>query len=532
MLSDLRMFVALLMVACTALGVPADALRVNAWNIWRGGRENGVESGPKQVIDLMKQSRSDVILVQETYGSGELIAKGLGYQALYRGTNVSLYSRYPIEEDISVNEPFNCVGGIIKMPSGQRVAVYSIWLPYAADIWVPGVRAKTDLSQMLAACQPSERVLMQMLQQIDQRLSDQKYAKIPIIIGGDFNSMSHLDYTEVAREFYDRPVSWATSKAMTSAGYRDSFREANPVVDRAADRTWSPRFPEQEQDRIDFVYYRGLGLSTVRSERIDSFGPLFPSDHAAVVSEIRIDPQYKKPKTTQIQAATYNIRHGAGMDDRLDLTRSVNAIKALRSDIIALQEMDDRTNRTNKQNQTSLIAKQLNMHSAFGSFMAYDGGYYGLSILSKFPIVDTYPIRLPDGGEPRVALVADVRLPNSDVISVVNVHFDWLGNDANRFKQASLLAEALRKFKTPFILMGDFNDGPDSRTLKLFKTIAEEAIKKKGSSSTFPADKPTKEIDYIFAGPSSKWSLGTADVVPEKVASDHRPVRASLTLSN
>ena len=88
---------------------------------------------------------------------------------------------------------------------------------------------------------------------------------MPIIVAGDFNSMSHLDYGEVGWDQYEAVVDWPTSHVLTRAGFRDSYRECNPVIDRVKDSTWTPRFPEQEQDRIDFVLYRGQGWRAEQS---------------------------------------------------------------------------------------------------------------------------------------------------------------------------------------------------------------------------------------------------------------------------
>ena len=78
--------------------------------------------------------------MQETYGSGELISEALGFNFLPRGTNVSIMSRFPILEDISVYHEFKCVGAIIELPDKTPLAFYSIWLPYDAEIWAVGTR--------------------------------------------------------------------------------------------------------------------------------------------------------------------------------------------------------------------------------------------------------------------------------------------------------------------------------------------------------------------------------------------------------
>lgn len=531
-MDSLRFGLALLglLMATLATSAPApENLRLMTWNIWHGGRENDRFRGPRQVMDVIRQSQADVVMMQETYGSGELIARGLDFHFQPRGTNVSLHSRYPIEEDLSVGEPFNCVGALVRLPSGRRVAVYSLWLPYGEDIWIPATRRASSLEAMLAACQPSAEVLERLLDQIHQRLAGPQYADVPVVIGGDFNSMSHLDYTEVAREYYGRPVRWATSQLMTGQGYRDAFRELHPQISRAQDRTWSPRFPEQEQDRIDFIYFRGVGVEPVRAERIDTSAGLFPSDHAAVLAELRLGAPVL-PREVSLRAATYNIRHGAGMDDRLDLDRTVRALRALKADIIGLQEIDDRVGRSERVNQMAELGRQLGMHPAFGSFMEYDGGQYGMGILSRYPLVDVDAIRLPDGNEPRVALQALVRLPSGETLRVVNVHFDWVDDDGFRWAQAQRVHQAVTEGDGPTLLLGDFNDGPESRTLGLFRGSLQEVAKPAGQRFTWPADRPTQEIDYLFVGPPARWQVGTARVVNERAASDHRPVVADLKL--
>ena len=110
---------------------------------------------------------------------------------------------------------------------------------------------------------------------------------VPVILAGDFNSNSHLDYVEVSQEQYGIVVEWPVTKIVADAGFRDAYRERHPKIDRAADRTWSPRFPEQIQDRIDFVFWRGASLRVVEAKRLDQSEPRWPSDHAAVWANFR-----------------------------------------------------------------------------------------------------------------------------------------------------------------------------------------------------------------------------------------------------
>ncbi len=225
-----------------------------------------------------------------------------------------------------------------------------------------------------------------------------------------------------------------------------------------------------------------------------------------------------------LNVVSYNIQHGRGSDNIVDLPRTASVLRALSPDIVGLQEVDQRVTRSGGAAQADSLGALLGMQAAFGAFMDYQGGEYGMGILSRHPIARVFPIRLPDGIEPRIALLVDVALPGGDTVSVVNVHFDWVGNDTLRFAQAAALTRVLDTLPTPYILLGDFNDEPGSRTLALFQARARE-IKKPGSDHfTFSATEPTKEIDFIFAAPANAWRESSSRVISEPVASDHRPV--------
>ena len=172
------------------------------------------------------------------------------------------------------------------------------------------------------------------------------------------------------------------------------------------------------------------------------------------------------------------------------------------------------------------LGRSLGLNHAFGRFMDFQGGAYGMAVLVRFPIEATEDVRLPDGNEPRIALSVRVRLPDGRPLAIVNVHFDWVRDDAFRFAQAEALTKHLDELKTPYILLGDFNDVPGSRTLALFVGRAAEAAKPEEDRFTFSSTRPSREIDYIFVAPAAAWRVGDVRVVDEPTASDHRPVVA------
>jgi endonuclease/exonuclease/phosphatase family metal-dependent hydrolase len=231
---------------------------------------------------------------------------------------------------------------------------------------------------------------------------------------------------------------------------------------------------------------------------------------------------------SDLRVLTYNIKHGRGNDNVVDLGRTAAVIRTQKPDIVGLQEVDDRAERSGRVPEAAYLGNLLELNHAFGRFMDYQGGAYGMAILSRFPIEATEEVRLPEGNEPRIALSARLRLPDNQQLAIVNVHFDWVRDDGFRFTQAEALTKYLDALKMPYILLGDFNDVPDSRTLALFKSRAGEAVKPDTDRFTFSSTEPAKEIDYIFFAPAAAWRAREVRVIDEGVASDHRPVLAVL----
>ena len=242
-------------------------------------------------------------------------------------------------------------------------------------------------------------------------------------------------------------------------------------------------------------------------------------------------PSTRAPQATStadLRVVSYNIKHGQGNDNVLNLERTADVLRTLSPDIIGLQEVDEGAKRTNGVKQAARLGELLGMRHAFGKFMDFQGGGSGLAMLSRYPILEETVIRLPDGNEPRVALAVRVQPPGGAALTVITVHFDWVRDDGFRYAQAEALAKRLDGWLGPYVLLGDFNDVPDSRTLALFRARATEATKPAGASFTFSSTKPEREIDYIFFAPAAAFAAREVRVIDEPVASDHRPVLAVL----
>ena len=227
----------------------------------------------------------------------------------------------------------------------------------------------------------------------------------------------------------------------------------------------------------------------------------------------------------ELRVLSWNLHHGVGEDNKLDLERIAKLISEQKPDLVALQEVDNQCARSKKVDQAAELARLTGLHVAFGKAMDFDGGAYGQAILSRFPIGDTQVHQLPGDGEPRIAFEAEVKIDGKPV-RMITVHLDHQ-QDERRLKQAQTHAKALENHHEPMVLAGDFNDGPDSAALKSF-TSPWTAVPKQDPKLTCPAADPKSEIDHILLrGLESK---APATVLPEAIASDHRPVIAVIKM--
>lgn len=223
-----------------------------------------------------------------------------------------------------------------------------------------------------------------------------------------------------------------------------------------------------------------------------------------------------------LRLASYNIRHGRNIEGTMNLEKTAALLATLKADVIALQEVDNTCTRSGRVNQAKFIGEKLQMNHAFGKSMDFQGGQYGLAIISKYPILEVKNHKLPmaAGAEPRIALEIVVELSKGKKASFVSIHFDYTSEE-HRQPQIKTLLKALETTKHPVALAGDFNALPTSDSIALFKENWYNTPKK-GPNFTCPADKPTKEIDYFML--RGFQTPAQCTVIEEKVISDHRPI--------
>jgi len=219
-----------------------------------------------------------------------------------------------------------------------------------------------------------------------------------------------------------------------------------------------------------------------------------------------------------IRILSYNIRNAKGMDNITDYQRITKIITQSKASIIALQELDSVTQRSKGVDVLKELSTTTGMYASYGAAIAFQGGKYGVGVLSKEKPLNQQTIPLPGTEEPRVLLIVEF-----ENYVVFNTHLSLTEKD--RISAVKIIEEAIKAYQKPVLLAGDLNDTPGSTMMQLlqhhFQLLSSNAF-------SFPSDKPDRCIDYILMHHKQKVSVLQAEVLNEPVASDHRPVMVQL----
>jgi endonuclease/exonuclease/phosphatase family metal-dependent hydrolase len=261
---------------------PVEKLNLMTWNIWHGGRRLGKEIGPQQVIDFIKDTDTDIIMMQETYGSGALIADALGYYFYLASTNISVMSKYPILDTRTFYDAFRFGMTTIQLSKNQKINLASLWIHYLPD-WRNDVKKPGATPEILIAGEGETRhkEIHEIIESIDSFIEQSD--EIPLIIGGDFNGPSHKGWVGQTKDWHhDLTVEWPVSKVMENAGFTDAFRAIKPDLNYK-----SPSMSAKQLTyRIDYIYLKGKKIEAKDSDMHFKYKGIWPSDHPAVTTSI------------------------------------------------------------------------------------------------------------------------------------------------------------------------------------------------------------------------------------------------------
>jgi endonuclease/exonuclease/phosphatase family metal-dependent hydrolase len=297
----------LLIGAPTGASAPDDSitLRVMSFNIFYGGDELNLQTRQfckdpagcpetlDQVAEAIRASGADVVGLEEATMNTCPLADKLGWNCSAR---TQIISRYPIVDPPGANGLYV----FVEPTPGRVVAVSDVHLP--ADPYGPyEIRDGATLDQVL---QLENDLRVPDIQDELQTLPPLSGRGIPVFLTGDFNTPSHLDWTQAvadARADVPFPVQWPVSKALMNAGFKDSFRVVHPDPLAKPGFTWTPGSPEGEKvevhDRIDWVLSMGSATTIVSKVVGEGGNPNtdiavdpWPSDHRGIVSTFDVTP--------------------------------------------------------------------------------------------------------------------------------------------------------------------------------------------------------------------------------------------------
>lgn len=233
---------------------------------------------------------------------------------------------------------------------------------------------------------------------------------------------------------------------------------------------------------------------------------------------------------TQLRVMTYNLRFG----ELASLEEMASYISSQQPDLVALQECDWKTTRTRAPKQAGKafvneLAYHTGLFGIYGKAIDYAGGYYGVGILSRYPILRSERVFLPNpepAKEQRVMLIADIELPDHSVVTFISTHLE-VSSQKTRKAQIEFINEKVKELKTPVILAGDFNAIPASEEIK---SIMAHWFNATDTSFTFASYKPETKIDYIYGLPVYRFNLVETHTDSSCKLSDHFPVLSVIEL--
>lgn len=222
-------------------------------------------------------------------------------------------------------------------------------------------------------------------------------------------------------------------------------------------------------------------------------------------------------KSDQLTIMSYNIHNGIGLDKITDYDRIGALIKEYQPDVVAIQEIDSATTRSGGEYVLGRIEEASGMYASFAPAIDFQGGKYGIGILSRQKPLDVKRLPLPGSEEPRALIIAE--FPDY-VFACTHLSL----TEADRNASARIISEAAKEYSKPFFIAGDFNAEPESQFIQTITTVFTPLS---GTVyPTFPADNPEIVIDYIMAYNPTAGNIivEEAEVIEEPLISDHRPV--------
>lgn len=280
-----------------------------------------VEKGLQKIADHITQSGADIVALQELMYPGLtnslLQYLGSGWTGVERRApqakdwpGLGIVTKFKLDRT-SGHQTNHSVGATVLVRKDPYPEVkFRIWSfhgnfsqygPYNA------CRSEMGNEQKLKLLQRSEEFRISNIKQVLTAIDRQDISDQPVLILGDFNEPSHLDWIEETKEAHcGMAYDWPVSKLLLASGFKDAYRIVKPDPKLYPGVTWSTvqklmednKTRSEPQDRIDFIYYRGDGIRPIDASVYSGsklIAPLphidnndWPSDHFSVISDFQL----------------------------------------------------------------------------------------------------------------------------------------------------------------------------------------------------------------------------------------------------
>lgn len=268
------------------------------------------------------------------------------------------------------------------------------------------------------------------------------------------------------------------------------------------------------------------------------------------------------PQEELFHVLSYNVR---GFD-RYQQAKDPEARNAIFSfireeapDILCIQEYYTSGRSGQRQSDYEKLLAPLNQSAVYFTNDPSNRKGFGIATYSRFPIIKRS--RIPFNSSANAAMYTD-HLVGNDTLRVINIHlqsirfrkenFDFMDTARIRYSndqvreirnigshlttafrqragQADIIASYIRESPFPVLVMGDFNDTPQSYAYRKIRKGLKDSFRKagKGFGNTYAGELPSFRIDYILTGPPIE---AYAFRRVKKDCSDHFPISCLLYL--
>ncbi|MFW5742209.1 MAG: endonuclease/exonuclease/phosphatase family protein [Spirochaetota bacterium] len=237
--------------------------------------------------------------------------------------------------------------------------------------------------------------------------------------------------------------------------------------------------------------------------------------------------------SAELTVLSFNVRSARGeiggepRYDEANMAALLTLIEELRPGVVLLQELDRGVARTERVDQFESLRAATGMEGEFAGTTDYQGGRFGIAVLTRHEIVDTSHERLPrlGGKEPRALQHLKIRLENGWEVDLFNTHID--PRPVSRDRQIELVHEhTTRLASNAAVLAGDFNATPGSSAItRLTDAWTDAAAHAAAAAPTYPARTPSVRVDYVFFR-RERLELRSFATLEARGISDHRPLFA------